>query len=117
MCCEQVYEALNSMGETAWGINPKVLEQVQHAYQDLKGGFCGLPLHESVEDAPLPTQPPQRFRTDVYKGQLTARVSCPTIVCADVHDHPCISVGTVTSWTAKASQMMGSVPWPRCHPA
>ena len=63
------------MGETAWGINPRVLEQVQHAYKGLKGGFCGLPLHESVEDAPLPTQPSRVFRTEVSRGQLTARVS------------------------------------------
>ncbi|KAL3133849.1 hypothetical protein ABBQ32_008318 [Trebouxia sp. C0010 RCD-2024] len=70
----QVYEALNSMGETAWGINGRILEQVQHAYQKLKGGFCGLPLHESVEDAPFPTPPSKVFRTDVYKGRLTARV-------------------------------------------
>ena len=62
------------MGETAWGINPQVLEQVQIAYKEMKGGFCGLPLHESVDSAPLPTPPSQVFRTQVYKGQLSARV-------------------------------------------
>ena len=87
LCCPQVYEALNSMGETAWGINPRLLEQVQHAYKDLKGGFCGLPLHESVEDAPLPTQPSQLFRTDVYRGQLSARVSYPATGNDLVQDH------------------------------
>ena len=76
------------MGETAWGINPRILEQVQHAYQKLKGGFCGLPLHESVEDAPLPTPPSRVFRTDVYRGQLSARVSCLTIVTVVVYDPP-----------------------------
>lgn len=64
------------MGETAWGINARILEQVQYAYTELKGGFCGLPLHESVQDAPMPTPPSRVFRTDVYKGRLTARVSC-----------------------------------------
>ena len=86
LCCLQVYKALNSMGETAWGINPRILEQVQHAYKDLKGGFCGLPLHESVEDAPLPPPPSRVFRIDAYRGQLSARVSYLATVNVLVRD-------------------------------
>ena len=74
------------MGETAWGINPRILEQVQHAYKDLKGGFCGLPLHESVEDAPLPPPPSRVFRIDAYRGQLSARVSYLATVNVLVRD-------------------------------
>ena len=62
------------MGETAWGINSQVLEQVQIAYKDMKGGFCGLPLNDSVDSCPLPAAPSQVFRTEVHKGQLFAKV-------------------------------------------
>ena len=86
------------MGETAWGINPRILEQVQHAYQNLKGGFCGLPLHESVEDAPLPTQPSRVFRSEVYRGQLSARVSCLTIVYVVVDNPPRSSGVRCAGW-------------------
>lgn len=75
-----MYEALNAMGETAWGINPSILEQVQVAYKELKGGFCGLPLHDSVDSAPLPTPPSKVFRTEVSNGQLTAQVSTAVAV-------------------------------------
>jgi len=66
------------MGETAWGINPIVLERIQTAYRDMKGGFCGLPLHDSVKSAPLPPMPSQVFRSEVKNGQLTASVSLYT---------------------------------------
>ena len=66
------------MGETAWGINPIVLERIQTAYRNMKGGFCGLPLHDSVNSAPLPPMPCQVFRSDVKNGQLTASVSLCT---------------------------------------
>ncbi len=66
------------MGETAWGINPIILERIQTAYRDMKGGFCGLPLHDTVTPAPLPPMPSQVFRSEVKNGQLTASVSlCP----------------------------------------
>ena len=69
------------MGETAWGINPLILERVQTAYRDLKGGFCGLPLHDSMAAAVLPPMPSQVFRTEVRKGQLTVGVSPPSLFC------------------------------------
>ena len=66
------------MGETAWGINPIILERIQTAYRGMKGGFCGLPFHDSVASAPLPPMPSQVFRSEVKNGQLTANVSlCP----------------------------------------
>lgn len=71
---EQIYEALNAMGETAWGINPIILERIQTAYRGMKGGFCGLPFHDSVASAPLPPMPSQVFRSEVKNGQLTANV-------------------------------------------
>ena len=76
MCVSQVYEALNAMGETAWSINPIILKHIQTAYNELKGGFCGLPLHDSVPTAPLPPKPTQVFRSEGSKnGQLVVGVS------------------------------------------
>ncbi len=66
------------MGETAWGINPIILERIQTAYRDMKGGFCGLPLHDTVTPAPLPPMPCQVFRSEVKNGQLSASVSLCT---------------------------------------
>jgi len=72
------------MGETAWGINPIVLERIQTAYRDMKGGFCGLPLHDSVKPAPLPPMPSQVFRSEVKNGQLTASVSLYTCASSPI---------------------------------
>ena len=73
--CVQVYDALNAMGKTAWSINPILLQQVEHAYRVLKGGFCGLPLHETLDVAPIPPPLAKCFRTEAHNGQLTAYVS------------------------------------------
>lgn len=71
----QVYDALNAMGKTAWSINRTILERVEHAYRELKGGFVGLPLHGSLDIHTVPPPLPNVFRTSVRKGQLTASVS------------------------------------------
>lgn len=75
LLCAQVYDALNAMGQTGWSINTTILDRLQHAYTELKGGFCGLPLHGSLDIVPVPPPLPKLFRTEVVKGQLTASVS------------------------------------------
>ena len=82
--CLQVYDALNAMGSTAWSINSVLLGRVEHAYRVLKGGFCGLPLHETLDVAPVPPPLPKSFRTDTQNGQLTAHVSCHLVQESEV---------------------------------
>ena len=88
VCISQVYEALNAMGETAWSINPVILKRIQTAYIDLKGGFCGLPLHDSVPTVPLPPKPTSVFRSEGAKnGQLVVGVSPETCFVHSLSTH------------------------------
>ena len=75
LVCAQVYDALNAMGQTGWSINSTILDRLEYAYKELKGGFCGLPLHGSLDVFPVPPPLPKLFRTEAVKGQLTASVS------------------------------------------
>ena len=103
------------MGETAWGINPIILERIQTAYRDMKGGFCGLPLHDTVTPAPLPPMPCQVFRSEVKNGQLSASVSL--CICASSLTLQALLFAAIDQWvTPKHEPPPSPPPHPLPHP-
>ncbi len=102
------------MGETAWGINPIILERIQTAYRDMKGGFCGLPLHDTVTPAPLPPMPCQVFRSEVKNGQLSASVSLCT--CASSLTLQALLYAAIDHWGHSQICPPSPPPHPIPHP-